>query len=66
VKTTSPIPVKSFHTYNDSAFIYEPLQAWSQQQGIQFSRAGLELLRLGGQGRTCLQSKTKVPTTMSQ
>lgn len=39
VKNTSPIPVKSFHTDNDSTFINEPLQKWCALQGIHFSRS---------------------------
>jgi hypothetical protein len=38
VKNSSPIRVKSFHTDNDSVFINEPLQDWSRQEGIGFSR----------------------------
>jgi hypothetical protein len=38
VKSTSPIPVKGFHTDNDSVFINEALQSWCRQQGIGFSR----------------------------
>ncbi len=38
VKDDSPIPVKSFHTDNDSAFINEPLQRWCARETIQFSR----------------------------
>lgn len=39
LKNDSPIPVKSFHSDNDSAFINEPMQSWCRQQGIGFSRA---------------------------
>jgi hypothetical protein len=38
ITESSPIPVKGFHTDNDSAFINEPLQSWCTQQGICFSR----------------------------
>jgi hypothetical protein len=39
VKDTTPLPIKSLHSDNDSAFINEPLQSWCQAQHIAFSRS---------------------------
>jgi hypothetical protein len=38
VKTEAPIPIKSIHSDNDSAFLNEPLQSWCGSQGILYSR----------------------------
>ena len=38
VKNSTPLPIKSLHSDNDSAFINEPLQAWCHAQHISFSR----------------------------
>ena len=39
VKNEAPVPPKSIHSDNDSAFLNEPLQSWCAEQGIVFRRA---------------------------
>jgi len=39
VKKDSPVPIKSLHSDNDSAFINEPVQSWAAAQSIPCRRA---------------------------
>jgi hypothetical protein len=39
IPIVTPLPMRSLHSDNDSAFINEPLQAWCAQQGIHYTRA---------------------------
>ncbi|NIN67838.1 MAG: DDE-type integrase/transposase/recombinase [Anaerolineae bacterium] len=38
IRSTSPVPVHSLHSDNDSAFINERVQRWCAQQGIRYTR----------------------------
>jgi hypothetical protein len=39
VKNASPVPVRTFHSDSDSAFINEPLQDWCRQHSIPYRRS---------------------------
>jgi hypothetical protein len=39
VRRDSPVPMKSLHSDNDSAFINEPVQSWAAAQSIPYRRA---------------------------
>jgi hypothetical protein len=39
LQISSPVPLLSLHSDNDSAFLNDPLQSWCAQQGIAYRRA---------------------------
>lgn len=39
IHNAAPLPMRSLHSDNDSAFINEPLQTWCAQQAIRYTRA---------------------------
>ncbi len=39
LKNSAPVPLRSLHSDNDSAFLNEPLQSWCAAQNIRYGRA---------------------------